>query len=378
MRNFTPRNKLIIDLVNYEKNLQLVKEKLKHQEIIAVIKANAYGMGYEKVLTILKRNGIRKVAISCLQEAIEVRNIFKSEISLLGDFLSDEVPLLLENDVIIPITSLEKAELVSEVAKTRGVKAKVQVYVDTGMGNLGIFHGLASEQIREICSLEWLKVEEIFTHFAWADNPSNDFTREQVKRFDEVLDPLSDLIQEKNIKLHISNSDGVTFFPELTRSRRYHYARLGVMLFGTSKKQIEYGLKPCLSFKSQLIAIKKISPPYSIGYSKTYELKESTWVGTISAGYADGVPFALSNRGRVIIRGESYPIIGRLSMDYLTIDLKGNKANLPLGEAVTLLGRDDESQESILVEEWSKYKSTHDYEILCSFGSRRLDKIYIE
>ena len=369
------RNKLIISLKNYEYNLKLIKEKIAPKKIILVIKANAYGMGYDKVIRVIKKCRMNQVAISCLQEAHEVRKIFSGEIHLLGDFLKQEVSSLLNLDVLIPITNYESAKFIEEKASLTGKKAVVQIYVDTGMGNLGLFHEKAILEIRKIMKLPHLSVKGIFSHFANADQENDFLTKQQMKRFSLILNAVENEIKRYKIKTHLANSDAVLNYPQ---SHHHHdLVRIGLALYGVNQKCLVWGLKPCLSFKSYLISKKLVHPPFSVGYAETFKIKKPTWVGTISAGYADGVPFALSNSGRVFIRSKEFPIIGRLSMDYLTIDLLDQEKNIHIGDEVVLLGKDKKSQKSILVEEWSKHKKTHPYDILCSFGSRRLDKIYL-
>ncbi len=363
----------MINLKNYERNLKLMKKKVFPRKMILVIKANAYGMGFDKIVSVIKKCQVDQVAISCLQEAYEVRKIFSGEIHLLGDFLKEEIDSLLKLNVLIPITNYQAAKLIEKKASLLGKKALVQIYLDTGMGNLGLFYKQAAVEMRKIMKSPHLITKGIFSHFANADQKNDFLTQQQMKRFKFILNELRNEIKQRKIKIHLANSDALLNYPQ-----SYHdFVRVGLALYGVNRKSLAWGLKPCLAFKSHLISKKLIPPPFSVGYAQTFEISKPTWVGTVSAGYADGVPFALSNLGRVFIRGKQFPIIGRLSMDYLTIDLLDQAENLKLGDEVVLLGEDSKSKKSILVEEWSEFKKTHPYDILCSFGSRRLDKIYL-
>ncbi len=367
------RNKLIINLKHYQYNLKVLKKKVQ-KDLLVVIKANAYGMGYEKIVQVLKANQVSQVAISCLQEAYEVRKIFDGEIHLLGDFLQDEISHLIDLDVLIPLTNFNSAKLVSTLARKKKKSAKVQIYLDTGMGNLGLNHQNALPEIEKIFNLSHLEVKGIFSHFSNADKKKDALTKSQLQRFDFLINNLQKKITTKKIKLHLANSDAIMNYPQ----SYLHFVRTGIALYGVTRRYLDFGLKPCLAFKSHLISKRLLTPPFTVGYAKTFAIKKPTWVGTVSAGYADGLPFALSNQGRVLINGLEFPIIGRLSMDYLTVDLLDQEKHIKIGDEVTLLGEDKKSQQTILVEEWSNHKKTHPYDILCSFGSRRLDKIYIE
>jgi alanine racemase len=199
-------------------------------------------------------------------------------------------------------------------------------------------------------------------------------TEGQIEKFLNLLENLS----SKGIsfsKIHIANSDAINNFP-MTYHTPFNYVRTGINIYGSfdNEGQRILNLEPILTLKTKLAAVRTLPAGMTLGYGCTYKLMKDTRVGTIAAGYADGLPLALSNRGYVIINGSLCPVLGRVSMDYTTVSLE-DAPDAKIGDEVICLG--GEGPRSISVDDWAQIKGTHAYEIICSFGTR-VARRYIE
>jgi alanine racemase len=326
-------------------------------------------LGAPKVAETLVAAGADRLGVAELKEAAQLKRHVKVPIQIMGGLLASEVSESVRLGVVCPIPSLETAQWVSKEAQRQRRKAVVHIKVDTGMGRLGIPHFRACEDILAIRKLPGLVLEGIYSHFPNANNPMHSKTRDQLGLFRNLLAEL----EGKGIRfplVHMANSDGINNFPE----SYFNLVRTGINLYGVFDLSglRSYKLSPSLSLKTTLIAKRKLPAGYTIGYGCTHTLFKDTWVGTVPAGYADGVPLAASNSGQVLIRGKACNIIGRVSMDYLTVDLNGCPAS-KVGDEVVLVGRS--GREEITIEDWARIKQTHPYDIICSLGNR-VERVY--
>jgi len=242
----------------------------------------------------------------------------------------------------------------------------VHCKIDTGMGRLGILAENAVETVREIFKLPGLRLEGIFTHFPIAYEPENPHTQKQVSTFLKILGTLRsggitfDLV-------HAANSDAINNLPRAFQPP-FNLVRAGLNLHGSfdpaGARNLD--LHPVLTLKTRLAAIRTLPAGHPVGYGLTYRTPSATRVGTISAGYADGLPLALSNRGFVMVHNTPCPVLGRVSMDYTTISLEG-VPSARVGDEVICLGS---LPGAPTVEDWAELKGTHPYEIICSLGNR--------
>jgi alanine racemase len=360
---------LEVDLASIRKNFAQIHKTVKPAQIMAVLKANAYGLGALKVAETLVAAGADRLGVAELKEAAQLKRHVKVPIQIMGGLLASEVPESVRLGVVCPIPSLETAQWVSKEAQRQKRKTVVHIKVDTGMGRLGIPHFRAFEDIQAIRKLPGLVLEGIYSHFPNANNPMHSKTKEQLGLFRKLLADL----ESQGIRfplVHMANSDGINNFPE----SYFNLVRTGINLYGVFDLSglRSYKLSPSLSLKTTLIAKRKLPAGYTIGYGCTHTLFKDTWVGTVPAGYADGVPLAASNSGQVLIRGKACNIIGRVSMDYLTVDLNGCPAS-KVGDEVVLVGRS--GREEITIEDWARIKQTHPYDIICSLGNR-VERVY--
>ena len=361
------RNRLEIRLDLIRKNYRAIHEAVSPLETMAVLKADAYGLGVSVVRDTLKDEGCSKFGVADVIEAEMIQD-GKSEIYILGDILPEEIPSALTSSFIIPLTSLASARLVSEEALRQGKRVKCQILLDTGMGRLGILSSTAFKVIVEIAKLPNLDLVGIYSHFPFAYGDKS-LSLEQIAKVKELLSQL----EEKSIsfkEVHIANSDGIHNIPAAL-GKPFNLVRSGINLYGCfdleGEQTIE--LKEVLSLISCLVAVRNLPKDYSIGYGCTHVLEKDTKVGTVAIGYADGLPISLSNKGYFLIKGHRCPIIGRVSMDYTTVDLS-SLSDVEVGQEVICLGS------GIPVSYWAESSGTITYDIICSIGNR-VKRVYL-
>ena len=342
---------------------------MKPARVMAVLKADAYGLGAVPVAEALVASGADRLGVAEVKEAAQLVGRFPVPVQIIGGLLASEIPLCVGLGVVCPVPDLETARALSREAMRQGRRVKVHIKVDTGMGRLGIPHFRAYEDILSARKLPGLEFEGIYSHFPNANNPMHGKSREQIALFRSLLDRLKAAGLRFPLA-HMANSDGINNFPEAY----FDMVRTGINLYGVFDLSglRTYRLSPTLTLKTALLAKRKLPAGYAIGYGGTHTLFRDTWVGTVPAGYADGMPLAASNSGEVLIRGKACPIIGRISMDYLTVNLNGCPA-ARMGDEVILVGRS--GRKEITIEDWARIKQTHPYEIICSLG-KRVERVY--
>lgn len=364
-----PRSWLEVDLGNIKENFDTIRKKVGDVKVMAVLKADAYGLGVKEVAKTLEDAGVSRFGVAELREALVIREFSKLPIHILGSVLDSEIKPSLENNIILPISSVRLAERISKMAKEMNIKAIGHILIDTGMGRLGLVYDEKKtvEEIKEILSLPNLYIEGIYTHFAIANVPSNPHTSNQLKRFKRVLKSFPNTFDI----IHSANSDAINNFPDTY----FNMVRTGINLYGVFDLEGRriYSLKPAVSFKSKVIDIRRLKNGFNIGYGCEYTLKKDSYIATICAGYADGIPLALGNKGNVLINGRVFPIRGRISMDYFMIDL-GNDMDINIEDDVVIIGKSEEYE--ITAEDVARIKDTHPYDIICSI-SGRVKRVYI-
>lgn len=365
-QNAEPRTWLEIDHRIVRANFEHIAAKASPSRVLAVLKADAYGLGALPIAKTLLAAGAARIGVAVPGEASELAEL-GCDIQLMSAVLPEEVPELIRHGVILPVTDLAMARLIGETATRMGMVARGHVKIDSGMGRLGILIEEADDVVPACCAVPGLEAEGIFTHFPMDYVRHGDFTRRQIDLFTGLISRL----EARGICFkyrHCANSDAINNCPEAVRAP-FNLVRAGLNLHGLFDPAEDScaGIGPVFSLKTRLIAVRELPAGRTIGYGATCRLSRPTRVGTIAAGYADGFPLALSNRGRVIIRGRACPIIGRISMDYTTVDLS-QVPDAAVGDEVTCIGRD--GNESVSAEEWARIKGTHPYDIICSFSPR--------
>jgi len=361
------RNRLEIRLDLIQENYRIIQKAVSPLKTMAVLKANAYGLGVSVIRDVLKKEGCSKFGVADVLEAEMIQD-GESDIYILGDILPEEIPSAVNNQFILPLTSLDNAQLVSEYAIEQGIVVRCQVLLDTGMGRLGILSDSALEVILEIARLSNLDLVGIYSHFPYAYGDEK-LSLEQIAKFRELLARLG----EKSIsfkEVHIANSDGIHNISAALKEP-FNLVRTGINLYGCFDLEGERTLEltEVVALISRLVAVRNLPKGFSVGYGCTHVLESDKKIGTVAIGYADGLPISLSNKGYFLIDGVKCPIVGRVSMDYTTIDLSA-LPEVEVGQEVVCLGY------GIPVSYWAESSNTITYDIICSIGNR-VKRVYL-
>ena len=362
------RNYLEIDLRLIRQNYQTICKAVSPLASMAVLKANAYGLGVLEVFQALKECGCHFFGVADLEEALQISGK-GHETCILGDIMLEELSGIVQHGIVAPVTSLYMAECLNTEAQAQGKKARVQFLIDTGMGRLGVPENEALDLILACRELTELEMVGIYSHFPFAYG-DKEFSEHQVEGFKDLLCSLDDAgINFEQI--HIANSDGIHNIAG-AKKKPFNMVRTGINLYGCFdlEGQKNLQLEPVLTLKSRLIVKRDLPVGATLGYGRTCTLEKATTVGTVAIGYADGLPISLSNQGFLLIDGIKCPILGRVSMDYTMIDLS-DVPQAKSGDTVICLG------EGIPVSEWAKSSGTITYDIICSIGNR-VKRVYIE
>lgn len=369
-----------IDLKALVRNYRKIAAHVKPAQVLCVLKANAYGLGVADYVKALASAGCTMFGVAEPYEALELLRVLApagssvnsrkagaTEVQMLSSVLPDEVEPMVKAGVILPVIDVATAKLISAAAVKAKVVAKVHFKLDTGMGRLGILAKDALQVMREVKKLPNLDCEGVFSHFPMAYDPKDPFTKRQIKIFKSIV-AAAEKEGFKFKKVHISASDGINNFPE-TAKKPFTVVRTGINLHGSFDPYGRKALKvePVLSLKTRVAQVRELPAGTTLGYGRTWCLNAPTKVATISAGYADGLPLALTNRGFVFIGGKRCKIIGRISMDYTTVDVSG-VPNVKPGDEVVCFGKC--GKDSITPDDWAALKGTHAYDIICSLGNR--------
>ena len=362
-----------IDLKALVRNYRRIVAHVRPMQVLCVLKANAYGLGVAAYAKALADAGCAQFGVAEPYEALELQRCLGGgsrrgiDVQILSSVLPDEIPEMVRAGVILPITDLEEARLVSAAAVKAQTTARVHFKLDTGMGRLGILAKDALAVIREVRKLPNLDCEGIFSHCPMAYEPKDPFTSRQIALFKSIVAAAA----KEGIafrKVHMAASDAINNFPATARPP-FTVVRTGINLHGSFDPYCRKALKvePVLTLKTRVAQVRDLPAGTTLGYGRTWCLAQPTKVATISAGYADGLPLALTNRGFVFIGGRRCRIIGRISMDYTTVDVSDVKAVKP-GDEVICFGKC--GRDSITPDDWAALKGTHAYDIICTLGTR--------
>ena len=365
-----------IDLKALVRNYRKIVAHVRPMKVLCVMKANAYGLGVAAYARALSDAGCENFGVAEPHEALELIRVLSAaspSVQILSSVLPDEIPEMVRAGVVLPVTDLEGARLLSAAAVKAKTVARVHFKLDTGMGRLGILasdpEGIdrALATIRAVRALPNLDCEGIFTHCPMAYEPKDPFTKGQIALFKKILAACAkEGIAFK--KVHMAASDAINNFPE-TAKKPFTMVRTGINLHGSFDPYGRKTLKvePVLTLKTRVAQVRELPAGTTLGYGRTWCLNRPAKIATISAGYADGLPLALTNRGFVFIGGRRCKIVGRISMDYTTVDVT-DVPDVKAGDEVICFGKCGE--DAITPDDWAVLKGTHAYDIICSLGSR--------
>jgi alanine racemase len=388
MHESTARTWIEVDLGVLARNVRALRERLPEScEILMVVKADAYGHGIEPVARAARAAGVWGFAVAALDEAARLRETGVHEpVVCLMPLLPSEGERALDLDVVPAITSIEQAEAFDAAARGRGRTMDVHADVDTGMGRTGAWDRDAVELVARVAKLPGLRVTGIFTHFASADEAGRDPTERQLDRFDAVLAEL----EARGVRvecLHAANSAAALRFARASRlgarsgSPRV-LARPGIAVYGAAGEiapdddagrwRAAEGpgpppFEPALSWHARVVAVKELAPGDAVSYHGSYVARAHERIALLGVGYADGWPLALSNRGRVLLRGRYVPIRGAVCMDLTMVDATPFP-DLRVGEVATLIGRQSGASQS--AEDVAAAAGGIAYSILTGIGRR--------
>ena len=364
-----------IDLAALKSNYKNIKALSGDADIIAAIKADAYGHGALKVAWELIKDGVSCLAVATLMEAVSLREGgIMSPILILSPAPRENIKDLIDLSIITVVTSYDDAFLLSEMATKTSAKKKPKIYIalDTGMGRIGFIYNEDSvEEIKKIASLPNIEIKGLFSHFASATSEDDAYTLNQLETFAAFK---SDIENAVGTQLYstISNSGAILFFPEAA----FDAVRPGLILYGlypSEESKEKISLTPVMSIKANIVYLKKVPAGFSISYNSTFTTSKESLIATLPIGYADGLARILSNRGRVLVNGEYAPIVGNINMDQTMIDVT-NIPNVKEYDEVVIMG--SQSGKSISADEIADTAGTINYEIVARFGIR-LPKVYI-
>ena len=365
-----------VSLNNIRHNYAAIRAALPEGcRFLGVVKANAYGHGALEVSRTLAECGADYLAVSCLDEAMELRDGgITLPILILGHTPCEYTRMLIENNITQTITCLAKAEEFSAEAVRLGKPLRVHIALDTGMSRLGVlcrderFDG-GVENIIKVCRMPGLIPEGAFTHFAVSDEPGADneaYTREQFRLFCEVLDEVEEKGGVHFAIRHCANTGATVKYPEMCLDM----VRPGLLLYGYGDESGRLGLKPCMRLVTTISTIKVYEPGTSVSYGRRYVTDRRTRMGVLAIGYADGLPRCASNRCSFAAPGGFAPQRGSICMDMCMADL----SELPraqVGSEVELFGP------ACDIYQLSDAAGTIPYELLCSV-SKRVPRVYVE
>ncbi|MGL2580134.1 alanine racemase [Helicobacter pylori] len=350
----------------------------KDAHIMAVVKANAYGVGAIKASEIFLQEGANYLGVATLDEALELRSHFsKTPILILGYSPNSNASMLIDNDLSAMIFSLEQAEVFSQTALKSQKRLKIHLKIDTGMHRLGLEPNFKSiEIIKKIRALKGLEVEGIFTHLSNADAKIKTHAKNQMKAFNAFLEQLLNQKIEFQYR-HAYNSAGILSLCNGNENRLLNLYRPGIMLYGFypsngMKETCPTILKNVISLKAQIVQIRSVKKGEFIGYGEHFYTNEETLVGVLALGYADGLMRALGNRIQVAINNQLAPLIGKVCMDQCFVKL--NNIQAKEGDEVILFG--DKSAKANDASEIAALLNTIPYETISTL-SKRLERIYI-
>ncbi|MDD5464992.1 MAG: alanine racemase [Candidatus Omnitrophica bacterium] len=357
-----------VNLNNLEHNFKEVKALLEPRtKILVTVKADAYGHGLVPVAKRLSACGADYLGVASIDEGIKLRKAgIKTPVLLLGLILKKDIRPLFTYCFTPTVCDQEMASAIDTMAAKLKKKISLHIKVDTGMGRIGVLPDGAFKLAKDIHKLKHVRIEGIFTHFAFADLDRK-FTDYQVNLFEKLVGDL----KKSGIVIplvHAANSIGLIDY----KDSHFTMVRPGLVIYGLyPKERLRIKLKPVLSLKTRIIFIKRVPAGTGISYGRTYITKRPSRIVTLPIGYGDGYPRNLSNLAWLLIGGRRFRVAGRICMDQIMVDIGNFRPKV--GDEVVLIG--EQGRQKITVEELAELSGTIPYEIVCGLGSR-IPRIY--
>lgn len=357
-----------VDLNAITHNIKLLKAINPKVQVMAVIKANAYGLGAIPIAKAVLSSGASWLGVALVEEGIALREAgIAAPILVLGVIPEVLAPLAVKWNLSVAFNNLKEAEALAKAGRVLNKTASAHLKVDTGMHRLGVKLDKAKKLLEDTSKLSGIKVEGLFTHLATADLKDNTLARKQVEMMKELISDLGEktprLIHWANSAAALSLAEGSTFI------------RAGIAIYGLKPSDDRYwdNLKPALSLKARITRIEEMGKGEPIGYGASYYTKEPCQIITVPLGYGDGYTRRLSHKETyVLIKGKRFPIVGNICMDQLMVEVPLG-FNLTLDDEVVLIGK--QFDEEITADELATKSDTIHYEIITEL-STRIKRIY--
>lgn len=366
-----------INLDNIAGNVREIRKIIDDKtEIIAAVKADAYGHGVLEVTRTLLSNGVTRLAVSILDEAVQLRkNGINVPILILSYTDPARANEIIDKNVTQTVFSLDLARALSNAAVEMGKEVRIHVKVDTGMTRVGFMPGYSAvKNIIEISKMPGIVIEGLFTHFASADERDKTYTYMQFEKFMSICSELSRAGIHIPLK-HVANSAAMIKYPRM----HLNMVRPGIVLYGlypsSDVQSTELDLKPAMTLKANVILVKEVEKNICVSYGRTFKTKCASRIATVPIGYADGYTRLLSNKAHVLVNGEYSPVIGNICMDQCMIDVTEMKNEVKTGDEVVLFGRQKDKE--IKVEDVASAIGTINYEVISIIG-KRIPRVYIK
>jgi alanine racemase len=359
-----------INLQALAENFSAVRARVDSQvKVMAVVKADAYGHGAAECARRLAQEGADWFGVALPEEGIELREAgITQPILCLGGFWAGQEQSCLQHKLVPVVYRRDMVEALDRAARAAGVVMDAHLKIDTGMGRLGVRHDEAAEFVDAIRDYRNVRIDGLMTHFASADDPHQEcFTQDQLKRFRETTSTLRERGLNPTYE-DLANSAATSAYPAAWGNM----VRPGGVLYGLWRDILPpldepLRLRPVMSLHSRIMLLKWVRRGETLGYGCTFEASRDTLVATLPIGYNDGYARALSNRGRVIVRGKYASVVGRISMDLTLVDVT-DIGGVRLNDRVTLFGEEDDL--TIPAEDIARTVGTLSYEITCGISDR--------
>ncbi|MHB1485673.1 MAG: alanine racemase [Saccharofermentanales bacterium] len=376
--NLLNRSWAEVNLDNIAHNVKTIRNRVKRGvEVMGIVKADAYGHGIREIVPVLLDNGVSRLAVSMLDEAIELRKYgVKVPILVLSYTDPRRADEIIGYNVTQTVYSKELALSLSAEGVLQHKEVRIHIKVDTGMGRVGFMTGFeAIKSIVEIQAMPSIVIEGLYTHFSSADEDEVAYTISQFEQFMSICNELGRLGIQIPIK-HVCNSAAALRFPYM----HLDMVRIGILLYGMSPspqcRAEDYGFIPAMSLKTNVIMVKTLEPGHPISYGRTFTTGRLSKIATIPIGYADGFSRILSNRATVLLHEKRFPVVGNICMDTCMIDITdADDDDIRVGDEVVIFGR--QGDKYLSADEIADLMGTINYEVTCIIG-KRVPRAYIK
>jgi alanine racemase len=361
-----------INLFQLSENYTSIQDEVGSSLVMPILKANAYGHGLVEIARHMESIGAGYLGVAYLEEGLLLREAnIKIPILVLGGIIGSQIPLFIKNNLTLTASSIEKLEHIDQVAGELGAKPRVHLKIDTGMERIGVHYYNAEGFLEASLRCKNIFVEGIFSHFANSDHVDLTYSKLQLERFNELLRfyEARDLPMPKR---HIANSGALLQLPE----SYFDIVRPGILLFGVYPSEMipkTISVRPTLSWHTRVVYFKVVKPGHPVSYGSTWQSERMVRVVTLPVGYGDGYFRSTSENALVIINGKKYPVVGRVCMDQMMVNIEWDSAYN--GDEAILIGSSGDG--IISVEDLASWAGTIPYEILTNINTR-VPRVYIE